>query len=633
LKNNPVRAADEEVWTLIESVNIAILIGAALVALAALTSLVSQRFGAPLLLVFLGIGLLAGEDGLLGIVFDSSSAAYFIGSLALAIILFDSGFETPLRKYRVAAAPALSLATFGVVMTAGLTGVAAHYLFRIGWLEAFLLGSIVASTDAAAVFFLLKSAGIRLREKVAATLEIESGANDPMAIFLTILMIELIMANATNGGAAIGIEIVLTFIQQMGLGIIFGLLGGLGIAWLLNKLVNLDPGLYPISGLAAALVVFSACSLLGGSGFLAAYVAGVVAGNRKVRFAHRLRRFQVGMIWLAQIGMFLALGLLATPSEFPTIAVPALILAAFLIFFARPLSVWFCLLPFGFRSRESLFTGWVGLRGAVSILLAILPGLSGMENGNLYFNVVFVMVLISLLVQGWTIKPAAKLLKVALPQERGLADRVELELRGGAEMELVGYRIHPDSAIAKGERVPRWARPAMVIRDGLSYSMHSIGPLQANDQVYLFSSPRRVRLLDQIYASPSSEMIIESDIQFRLKGSTKISDIIRQYGIDLPEQAKGLTAGEFLDQALDGNPVSGDRLSVGDIDLVVCSLDEAGNVATVGIVIDEEDPGTGALMLDLARRILGRARRGFARPGSRPATEGGGETAPPDKAV
>ena len=600
------RDKDEEVRTLFESVNIAILIGSALVTLAALTSLVSQRFGAPLLLVFLGIGLLAGEDGLLGIEFDSGSAAYFIGSLALAIILFDSGFETPLRSYRVAAAPALSLATFGVLLTAGLTGVAAHFLFGAGWLEAFLLGSIVASTDAAAVFFLLRAGGIRLREKVGSTLEIESGANDPMAIFLTILLIELIAADAGTS-ALFGFEVLLTFIQQMGLGLLFGVIGGFGVSWLLNKLVNLDPGLYPITGLAAALVVFSVCALLGGSGFLAAYVAGVVAGNRKVRFAQRLRRFQVGMTWLAQIGMFLALGLLATPSEFPDILLPALVLSGVLIFVARPLAVWLCLLPFDFRSRETLFTGWVGLRGAVSILLAILPGLAGIENGSFYFNVVFVMVLASLLVQGWTIQPAAKLLKMSLPSEQGLVDRVELELRGAAEMELVGYKIHPDSAIAKGERVPRWARPVMVIRDGLSYSVHTIGPLQADDQVYLFSSARRVRLLDQIYASPWEEMTADSDIQFRVKGATKMSDLVRQYGLEDVDAAEGQTAGQYLERAFDGNPVVGDRVSAGDVDIVVCALDDAGGVGTVGIVIGEEDPGFGALMADLTRRAGARA--------------------------
>jgi potassium/hydrogen antiporter len=588
---------------LIESFNLAILIGAALVSLAALTSLVSQRFGAPLLLVFLGIGLLAGEDGLLGIEFDSGATAYFIGSLALAVILFDSGFETPIRSFRLAAAPALSLATLGVLLTAGLTGVAAHFLFGLGWLEAFLLGAIVASTDAAAVFFLLKNSGVRLRDKVAAALEIESGANDPMAIFLTILMIELIVAGS-GSETAFGFGILSTLAQQLGLGIVFGVLGGFGIAWLLNALKNLDPGLYPIMGLAAALVVFAACALLGGSGFLAAYIAGTVAGNRRVRFAHRLRRFQVGMTWLAQIGMFLVLGLLATPSEFASIALPALVLAALLIFIIRPLAVWLCLWPFGFRSRERLFIGWVGLRGAVSILLAVLPGLAGLENGSFYFNIVFVMVLVSLLVQGWSIPSAANALKVNLPNESSLVDRVELELRGGAEMELVGYRIHSESAIAKGERIPRWARPAMVLRDGQSYSVHTVGSFQAGDEVYLFASKRRIRLLDQIYGGPSERKHAVTDIQFHLNATTKLSELARQYEIPRLDKTDERTIGDYLDNAFDGAPVSGDRMSIGEVDLVVTALNEAGAIESVGLVFHDADPGTGVLIAQLLRRGL-----------------------------
>jgi len=568
---------------------------------------VSQRFGAPLLLVFLAIGLLAGEDGLLGIEFDSGATAYFIGSLALAIILFDSGFETPLRSYRLAAAPALSLATFGVLLTASLTGVAAHFLFGLGWLEAMLLGSIVASTDAAAVFFLLKNSGIRLRDKVGAALEIESGANDPMAIFLTILLIEMIVAGA-GAETVFGLEIISTLMQQLGLGLVFGILGGFGISWLLNKLVNLDPGLYPITGLAAALVVFSACAILGGSGFLAAYVAGTVAGNRRVRFAHRLRRFQVGMTWLAQIGMFLVLGLLATPSEFPSIMLPALMLAALLIFVVRPVAVWLCLWPFGYRSRETLFIGWVGLRGAVSILLAVLPGLAGMENGNFYFNIVFVMVLASLLVQGWSIPAAAKLLKVNLSAETSLVDRVELELRGGAETELVGYRIHPESAVARGDRIPRWARPAMVIREGVSYSIHTIGPLRANDQVYLFAPQRRVRLLDQIFGSPSEKKNAGSDIQFHVKAATSLSEIVRHYGIPGIDAPGSRTIGQYLEQAFDGSPLTGDRVTHGTIELVVASLNEAGSIETVGVVIDDEDPGIGAIIAQILQRGLARLK-------------------------
>ena len=342
--------------------------------MSALTSLISQRIGAPLLLVFLGIGILAGEDGLLGIDFDSGGTAYFIGSLALAIILFDSGFATPLSSYRVAAGPALTLATLGVVLTTGFVGAAAHWLFGTDWTQALLLGAIVASTDAAAVFFLLRAGGVVIRERVRATLEIESGANDPMAIFLTATLVE--MAAIDVAGTAMGVELVADFAAQIGLGLLLGAAGGGLIVLLLGRLRRFEAGLYPITALAGALVVFSATGLLGGSGFLAAYIAGLVAGNWPVRLAFRIRNFQVGMTWLAHIGMFLTLGLLATPSEFSAILWPAVGLAAVLILVARPLAVWPCLLPFGFNPREVLFVGWVGLRGAVSILLAICPGLA-----------------------------------------------------------------------------------------------------------------------------------------------------------------------------------------------------------------------------------------------------------------
>ncbi len=395
-----------------DAINLAILIGAGLVVASALTSLVSQRVGTPLLLVFLGIGLLAGEDGILGVEFDSGETAYFVGSLALAIILFDSGFATPLRSYRLAAAPALVLATLGVVMTTAFVGAAAHWLFGVDWIEGLLLGAIVASTDAAAVFFLLRVGGIRIRDRVGATLEIESGANDPMAIFLTATLVELA---AATGEAPLDWSLAVAFVQQIGLGIVCGAAGGMALVWFMRLLRRVDAGLYPVAALAAALMLFAATGLVGGSGFLAAYVAGVVAGNSGMRFANRIRRFQVGMTWLAQIGMFLALGLLAYPSEFGAVMGPALALAAVLIFVARPLAVWLCLLPFGFNAREVLFVGWVGLRGAVSILLAILPALGGVAGGPLYFNVVFVMVISSLMIQGWTIGAAAKRLRLLVP--------------------------------------------------------------------------------------------------------------------------------------------------------------------------------------------------------------------------
>ena len=566
-----------------DTMNLAILIGAGLIAASALTSLILQRIGTPLLLVFLGIGLLAGEDGLLRIEFDSGGAAYFIGSLALAIILFDSGFATTLRSYRLAAAPALTLATLGVVLTTGLVGVAAHLTFGIDWMRSLLLGAIIASTDAAAVFFLLRAGGITIRERVGATLEIESGANDPMAIFLTATLVEFASINGAGEPIA-PLALAGHFVMQIGLGAALGLVGGAGIVWFLRLLRRVDAGLYPIAALAAGLVVFSATGLIGGSGFVAAYVAGVVAGNSRVPFGFRIARFQVGMSWLAQIGMFLTLGLLATPSEFGAVLLPAIGLSLALIFIARPIAVWLCLLPFGFTAREQVFIGWVGLRGAVSILLAILPGLGGVPGGSIFFNTVFIMVLASLVIQGWSISFAARSLRLLAPPAPGLVDRVAVELPGDAEVELVGYRIHPDSAVAGG-RVPRWARPLLILRGGRTYSVHDAGPLQPGDRVYLFASPRQSRLLDRVYTRPSDLDDREIYGDFALNPATTMGELEQEYGLSLGLDA-AVTLGDHLTQAFSGRPAPGDRLSLGAVELVVRALGEAGEVSEIGMALE-----------------------------------------------
>ncbi len=596
------------------------MIGAGLVAFSTLTSLISRRLGAPLLLIFLAIGLLAGEDGLLGIDFDSGGVAYFIGSLALAIILFDSGFETPLASYRLAARPALTLATVGVVLTAAIVGASAHYLFGVGWTEAMMLGAIIASTDAAAVFFLLRAGGLNLRDRVKATLEVESGANDPMAIFLTIALVEL-AASGAGLTAGAGFQFLGVFIAQIGLGLLFGLIGGVAITALLGRLKDLDAGLYPITGLSAALIVFALSGLLGGSGFLSAYVAGVVAGNRRVRFAHRIRRFQVGMTWLAQIGMFLTLGLLATPSEMGSAILPGVALSLILILIARPVAVWLCLTPFRFKWREKMFVGWVGLRGAVSIMLAILPGLNGVENGQLFFNIVFVMVVASLIVQGWTIGVSARVLNMVAAPERAHVNRIEFELPGEGELELLGYRIDADSAVAKGERIPRWARPVLIMRGGVMHTIHSAGALQEGDQVYLFARPRAIESLDRIYAraSDSDDPDIYGD--FIIRRETKAGDLAREYGLAPFTDDPAIEIGTFIEAQYSSPPKPGDRLSIGDIDLIVHSLDEAGRTATVGVAIDPAANPENRLQAVAAHRIRSAFQRAVSKVRSKLAKE------------
>ena len=350
-----------------QSIYLATLVGTALVLAAAFSSLIAFRFGAPLLLLFLGLGLAAGVDGL-GIQFDNARLAYFVGALALALILFESGFGTPVTALRQAAMPALSLATVGVIITTGLFGVATFYLTDFSWLESFLLGAAVASTDAAAVFFLLRAGNLHLRDRVRSTLEIESGTNDPIAIFLTITLVEVIATGFDPGAEVLVMDIVAGFFIHMAIGAAVGLLGGLAIVRMVGRL-NLDLGLLPIFVMTLALLVFAAGGAFGGSGFLAVYLAGLVAGNSRIRAQANLKRFQEGVSWLAQIIMFLVLGLFATPSQFLGILPVGIALGLFLIFIARPIAVWLCLLPFRFQRQETAFISWVGLRGAVSILL------------------------------------------------------------------------------------------------------------------------------------------------------------------------------------------------------------------------------------------------------------------------
>ncbi len=571
---------------MIEGIYLITLVGTVLVLVASFSSLLAYRFGAPLLLVFLGIGLLAGVDGL-GIQFDNASMAYYIGSIALAVILFDSGFGTSIQAFRQAAAPAITLATFGVILTTLVFGAAAHYLLNLPWLEAFLLGAIVGSTDAAAVFFLLRIGGVRIRDKVRSTLEIESGSNDPMAIFLTVALVEMIVAG--SGREAFDATIFVDFVMQMGLGIVAGLLGGMMIVGLVNR-IRMERGLIPIFVMALALLVFSVTGAVGGSGFLAVYVAGLYAGNRDVKAAPAFRPFQEGMTWLAQIVMFLLLGLLATPSQFGAIAIPAVLLALFLTFIARPIAVWLCLIPFKFQRQETAFVSWVGLRGAVSILLAIVPLLGGLDNAIVFFNSAFIIVLVSLLLQGWTINPLAKRLGLVVPPRIGPVDKVELELPGTANHELLAYRVVPNSPVAKGERIPRWARPSLVVRDGQSMRFQYAGRLRANDYVYLFISPRYPRLLDRLFASPAPVAGDDAEFfgAFAIDPSRPASELAAAYGPALRDGEEDMTIAQLMANRLGGRAEFADRVTFGPIELIVRDTDDDGAISSVGVSLEPE---------------------------------------------
>ncbi len=567
-----------------EAMNVAILIGSALVAAAAFTSILSFRFGAPLLLIFLLVGLGAGEDGL-GIEFNNLGAAYFVGSVALTIILFDSGFATRLATLRVAALPALLLATLGVLITALLVGLAAQLVLGFTWLQGLLLGVIVAPTDAAAVFFLLRVGGITLRDLVRSTLEVESGSNDPIAIFLTVALVGLLGASATDA-AALGTDVLLPLAIQLVVGAGVGFIGGVVIVQVVNR-TDFESALYPIVVTALALATYAVAGLAWGSGFLAVYVAGLVSGNARIRHAMALRRFQEGTTWLSQIAMFLTLGLLATPHEFPAVALSAVVLAAFLILVARPVAVWLCLMPFRFSRHETAFVSWVGLRGAVSILLAILPVMAGVPGGRMMFNIAFVVVLASLIVQGWSIAPMARFLGIVVPPRRGPVDRIELELPGSARHEIVAYSVHPESAVAKGQRIPRWAEPSLVVRDGRTLRRDRFGKPQAGDRIYVITTPDYIDLLDKLFAGPEPGAADPALYgEFSLAPDTRLAELARTYPLTLAEGDQALTIGELLRRELAGDIEPGDRVALGTVDVVVRRVSEANAIEEVGLAME-----------------------------------------------
>lgn len=394
-----------------EHANQIIFISSFLLLLSVFIGTASSRIGAPLLLTFLVVGMLFGENGPGGIVFNDMHTAYLIGSMSLAVILFDGGLRTPLPTFRRVLAPAFALSTLGVLITAAIVGAFAAWVLNASLLYGLLFGAILASTDAAAVFLLLNQKGAVLKERLRATLEVESGINDPMAVLLTIGLVELLLHPGAHGWSwYVGL-----FLWQVACGGLLGWAGGGLLVVLMNRF-RLAAGLYPVVMLAGSLLIFSGTHLLEGSGFLAVYLAGLVMGNASFRYKDFTRRFYDGIAWLCQIVMFLMIGLLVTPADLAAQLGSALMIALVLIFAARPAATVLCLLPWRFSWREQAFIAWVGLRGAVPIFLAIIPVLAGVDAGRIYFNIAFVVVALSLILQGWTVFLAARLLRLEVSQ-------------------------------------------------------------------------------------------------------------------------------------------------------------------------------------------------------------------------
>jgi cell volume regulation protein A len=501
-------------------------------------------------------------------------------------------------------APAGLLATFGVLITAALTAPAAAWALDLNWTESLLVGSVMASTDAAAVFFLLHAKGLRLRRRVSATLEVESGINDPFAIFLTIVLVEILFSGLKGWE-----EIARFLILETIVGGIVGWTGGRAMVLVLNRL-ELPQGLHAPFVATGALVVFGVAEWLHGSGFLAVYIAGLVVGNRELRAHNSIVAFLDAATWLAQIAMFVLLGLLAWPERLPQRVLPALVVAAALMVIARPVAVFLCLAPFRFSWRERLFISWVGLRGAVSVFLASIPMLVGLPGAHFYFDVAFVVVMVSLLVQGWTIAAAARLLHIALPRADVSAHRTELDLPGQLSQELVGYPVVAGSPYLRRGITPSWAKLTLIVRDEKVHTPEEAAAVREGDHVYFLAPPERVQALDRFFAEqpalPAPDEGLVED--FFVPADATLGALAEIYGLTIPQEKAATALGDLFAEYFRRQPRVTDTIRLGPVVLVAHSVSE-GRVTMVGLQLADPEP----VARTLWDRIRIRGRRGWRR--------------------
>ncbi|QCZ94866.1 potassium/proton antiporter [Salinimonas iocasae] len=530
------------------AVDFEILIAALLLFAGILSSKLSPRLGLPMLVIFLLVGMLAGEAGIGGIQFDDAQTAHALGTLALAVILFDGGLQTSLSAIKLAWKPASLLSTLGVAITAGITGVAAAYILGIPLLVGLLLGAIVGSTDAAAVFSILRSAGIHIKPRLKATLEIESASNDPMAIFLVVGLLQLITNQMQPGP-----DLAILFAKQMGIGAVTGLIVG----WLAIKMINriqlIAAGLYPVLIAVCGALAFGVSATLGGSGFLSTFIAGVIIGNSRFVFQQATFLFMDGLAWLSQIAMFVMLGLLVNPPLLLEVWAEGLVIAIILVFVARPLAVAPLLALTGFNRREISLVSWVGLRGSVPIILAIFPLLFGIEEAGLVFNVVFFVVLLSATVQGSTLPWAAKKLKLTQAPPDCPVKKLEVPSLGGVNADIVEITLNERSRVCgftlAALPLPIGVNIAMIVRGDEVLPPEENTSLEAGDHLFITLEPQLRSYLDALFAAKDEAVREGLHGTACFAGSTSLGSLALFY--DAPfQKEEPETAAQYLNRKL-----------------------------------------------------------------------------------